>query len=43
MSEQQHKNTRKQSEAAEATDVEETEVVPERNGKLDDDVDSILD
>ena len=43
MSEQQHKNTRKQSEAAEATEVEETEAVPERNGKLDDDVDSILD
>ncbi|MBK5217507.1 MAG: ubiquitin-like protein Pup [Propionibacteriales bacterium] len=43
MSEQQHKSPRKQSEAGESTEVEDIEAVPERNGKLDDDVDSILD
>lgn len=43
MSEQQHKSPRKQGDAGETTEVENAEAVPERSGKLDDDVDSILD
>ena len=41
MSEQQHKSTRKSTEAEEQVDT--TEVDAERKEKLDDDVDSILD
>ena len=41
MSEQQHKNTKKSTEAE--AQVDETEVDAERKEKLDDDVDSILD
>jgi ubiquitin-like protein Pup len=41
MSEQQHKSSRKNSDAEEKVDADET--VSERKEKLDDDVDSILD
>ncbi len=41
MSEQQHKSSRKSTDAEEQ--VEPTEAVAERKEKLDDDVDSILD
>lgn len=41
MSEQQHKSSRKSTESEEQVDA--TETVSEHKGKLDDDVDSILD